>query len=80
MARSACRTVRGQPARRHPVNIILKILLTLLVAFLGYEIMVQAFHLLNLPSDRAVFQGMAILALLVIFSPVIFWRLWRNRP
>jgi hypothetical protein len=72
--------VRGQPARRHPVNIILKILLTLLVAFLGYEIMVQAFHLLNLPSDRAVFQGMAILALLVIFSPVIFWRLWRNRP
>lgn len=72
--------MRGQPARRHPVNIILKILLTLLVAFLGYEIMVQAFHLLNLPSDRAVFQGMAILALLVIFSPVIFWRLWRNRP
>jgi hypothetical protein len=72
--------VRGQSARRHPVNIILKILLTLLVAFLGYEIMVQAFHLLNLPSDRAVFQGMAILALLVIFSPVIFWRLWRNRP
>jgi hypothetical protein len=62
------------------VNTILKILLTLLVAFLGYEIMVQAFHLLNLPSDRAVFQGMAILALLVIFSPVIFWRLWRNRP
>jgi len=50
-----------------------------MLAFLGYEIMVQAFHLLNLPSDRAVFQGMAILALLAIFSPVIVWRLWRNK-
>jgi hypothetical protein len=60
------------------VNSIFRILITLFVAFLGYEIMVQAFHLLNLPSDAAVFQGMAILALLAIFSPVILWLLWRN--
>ena len=60
------------------MNITFRILLTLFVAGLGYEIMVQAFHLLNLPSDRAVFQGMAILALLVILSPGIVWRIWRN--
>ena len=47
--------------------------------FLGYEIMVQAFHLLNLPSDQAVFQGLAILALLAIFLLVILWFLWRNK-
>jgi hypothetical protein len=64
---------------KSPVNTVFRILITLFVAFLGYEIMVQAFHLLNLPSDRAVFQGMAILALLVILLPVILWRLWRNK-
>jgi hypothetical protein len=40
--------------------------------------MVEAFHLLNEPSDRAVFTGMAILVLLVVFSPVVLWRLWRK--
>jgi hypothetical protein len=61
------------------VNTIFRILLTLPVLFLGYEIMVQAFHLLNLPSDRAVFQGMAILTLLAVLIPVILRRLWRNK-
>jgi len=61
------------------VNNILRILLTFPIAWLGYEIMVQAFHLLNLPSDRAVYQGTAMLALLAVLLPTILWRLWRNK-
>jgi len=60
------------------MNTLYRILLTFPLLFLGYEIMVQAFHLLNLPSDQAVFQGLAILGLLAIFLPVILWLLWRN--
>lgn len=61
------------------MNNILRILLTFPIAWLGYEIMVQAFHLLNLPSDRAVYQGTAMLALLAVLLPTILWRLWRNK-
>jgi hypothetical protein len=41
--------------------------------------MVKAFHLLNEPSDRAVYVGMAILALLCILLPAVLWQLWRKR-
>lgn len=57
---------------------IFQILLSSFVLIFGYELMVEAFHLLNEPSDRAVFTGMAILVLLCIFSPVVLWRLWRG--
>jgi len=60
------------------VKTIIQILLSSFVLILGYECMVEAFHLLNEPSDRAVFTGMAILVLLCIFSPVVLWRLWRR--
>lgn len=53
------------------------VLITLTTLFLGYELMVRAFHLLNLPSDAAVYEGMAILALLV-FLPFVFVKLWRS--
>ena len=40
--------------------------------------MVAAFHLLNKPSDRAVYEGMAVLALLCTILPATLFRLWRN--
>ena len=40
--------------------------------------MVEAFHLLNQPSDRAVYAGMAIVALLVVLVPASLFRLWRK--
>jgi hypothetical protein len=41
--------------------------------------MVEAFHMLNEPSDRAVYTGMAVLALLCILLPLVLWQLWRKR-
>jgi hypothetical protein len=60
------------------VKTILQILLSLFVLIVGYECMVDAFHLLNEPSDRAVYKGMAILALLFIFLPLVLLKLWRR--
>jgi hypothetical protein len=51
----------------------------MIVLFAGYECMVEAFRLLNEPSDRAVYQGLAILALLFLLIPVALYRLWRSR-
>lgn len=57
--------------------ILLKSLLTIFLLVLGYEGMVFAFHLLNRPSDLAVYEGMACLAMLGIFLPFALWRFWR---
>jgi hypothetical protein len=61
------------------VKTIVKILLSLFSLIIGYECMVEAFHMLNEPSDRAVYMGMAILALLCILLPMVLWQLWRKR-
>jgi hypothetical protein len=57
---------------------VLRILLTILILFAGFQTMVFAFHLLNKPSDRAVYEGMAVLALLCVGLPVLLLRLWRR--
>ena len=57
--------------------ILLKSLLTILFLLLGYECMVYAFHLLNRPSDIAVYEGMACLTVLFVFLPFALWRFWR---
>ena len=61
------------------MQVAFKSSLSILLLMLLFEGMVTAFHLLNLPSDRAVFQGMAILTLLAVLIPVILRRLWRNK-
>lgn len=58
---------------------IIQILVSIFVLIIGYECMVEAFHMLNEPSDRAVYMGMAILALLCILLPTVLWQLWRKR-
>lgn len=57
---------------------ILKTLATILILLLGYECMVYAFHLLNRPSDAAVYEGMAFLAGLFLFLPFTLCRFWRR--
>jgi divalent metal cation (Fe/Co/Zn/Cd) transporter len=57
---------------------IFRVLLSLLILFVGYEWMVEAFDRLNQPSDRAVYIGVAMLALLGVTLPVGLWRLWRK--
>jgi hypothetical protein len=61
-----------------PVKTTFRILASLLLLTIGYECMVGAFHLLNLPSDRAVYEGTAVLLLLVVFLPLVLVRLWRS--
>ena len=61
------------------MKIIIQLLLSACLLFVGYEGMVKAFHLLNEPSDRAVYTGLAILALLCILLPLALWYLWRRK-
>jgi len=60
-------------------RIWLQISLSLFILFVGYELMVVAFHLLNAPSDRAVYEGTAVLALLAFLVPLFLFKLWRFR-
>ena len=55
-----------------------RILASLFLLTIGYEILVESFHLLNLPSDRAVYEGTAVLILLVVLLPLLMVRLWRS--
>lgn len=59
------------------MKILIKSLLTIFLLLLGYECMVYALHLLNLPSDTAVYEGMACLAMLFLVLPFALWRFWR---
>ena len=61
-----------------PVKTTLRILASLFLLTIGYESMVGAFHLLNLPSDRAVYEGTAVLVLLVVLLPLMLFRVWRS--
>jgi hypothetical protein len=52
------------------VKTTLRAVLSLLILIVGYECMVEAFHMLNQPSDRAMYMGMAILGLLCLLVPM----------
>ncbi len=57
--------------------LFLKLLLSLLVALLLFECMVTAFHLLNLPSDRAVLEGSCLLLVTAAGGFLSYRKLWR---
>ena len=50
---------------------------SLLVALPLYWGMVTAFHLLNLPSDRAVIGGLCLLLLIAAGGFIAFRKIWR---
>ena len=54
-----------------------KTLVSLLVALPLYGCMVTAFHLLNLPSDRAVLEGVCLLLLIAVGGFFVFRKIWR---
>ncbi len=56
-----------------------KWLFSLLFTLLLFEVMVTAFHLLNLPSDRAVLGGVCLLLSIAVGGVVVFRRIWRMR-
>jgi hypothetical protein len=61
------------------VKLFWKSLFSLLVALLLFEGMVTAFHLLNLPSNLAVFAGVCLLMLLAAGGVVLFRFIWRRQ-
>jgi hypothetical protein len=54
-----------------------KSFVSLLVALPLYWGMVTAFHLLNLPSDRAVIGGLCLLLLIAVGGFIAFRKIWR---
>jgi hypothetical protein len=54
-----------------------KSFVSLLVALPLYWGMVTAFHLLNLPSDRAVIGGLCLLLLMAAGGFIAFRKIWR---
>lgn len=56
-----------------------KSMLSVPVIMLGYWGMVTAFHLLNLPSNRAVLGGVCLLLLLTVGGFLALRRIWTRR-
>jgi hypothetical protein len=61
------------------VRLFWKLIVSLLAAMLLFEGMVAAFHLLNLPSNRAVLGGFCLLLCLAVGGVVVFRNLWKRR-
>ena len=59
-------------------RITIRLLFFLLVAVLGFELMTTAFHLLNQPSDKAVYGGMVLLVCDAVVVCCATWFLWRR--
>lgn len=61
------------------MSVAIKSLLSFLAILLLYEGMVIAFHLLNLPSNMAVFEGVGLLLLVAVVGVVAFRGIWNRR-
>lgn len=66
----------GRESEAGDLMLFWKSLFSLLVAMLIYWGMVTAFHLLNLPSDRAVLGGVCLLLFLAAGGFVAFRVVW----
>jgi hypothetical protein len=55
-----------------------KLISTLLVSLLLFEVMVTGFHQLNLPSDRAVMVGMSLLLSVAVGGFFSLGRIWKK--
>ena len=63
---------------RGTVQFLLRVTLSFVVVLLFYTGMVTAFHLLNLPSNLAVFAGIGLLLLLAVGGFVAFRAVWKR--
>ncbi len=71
-----CWAVKGW-ARDLMALLFWKLVLTLLVALLLFEVMVTGFHQLNLPSDRAVMVGVGLLLSVAVGGFIALGRIWK---
>jgi hypothetical protein len=52
--------------------------LTTAVLVLGYGLLVEAFHLMNLPSNQTFFGGSAMVVGLALGVPLLLYQIWRR--
>ncbi len=60
------------------MNLWIRSALTIAVLLLGYDLMVEAFHRMNLPSTPSFFGGGAIIVALVLGVPPLLYLIWRR--
>ena len=61
------------------MSVAIKSLLSFLLLLLLFEGMVEAFHLLNLPSNVAVLEGTCLLLLVAAVGIAAFRGIWNRR-
>ena len=70
--------VRPRKTLARDLMLFWKFAVSLLVTLLLYWGMVTAFHLLNLPSDRAVLGGVCLLLIIAAGGFIAFRSIWRQ--
>jgi hypothetical protein len=60
------------------MNAWIRSALTIAVLLVGYGLLVEAFHLMNLPSNQTFFGGTAMVVGLVLGVPLLLHMIWRR--
>ena len=56
----------------------LRMVAVLAVGLIAYGALIQAFHLMNQPSDRGWYGGIAVIIGLILFVPLVVREIWRR--
>jgi heme/copper-type cytochrome/quinol oxidase subunit 4 len=56
----------------------LRFVAILAIALIAYVVLIQAFHLMSQPSDRALYSGIAIIFALLLSVPALVQAIWRR--
>jgi heme/copper-type cytochrome/quinol oxidase subunit 4 len=60
------------------MRVHLRMVATLAVGVVAYGVLIFAFRLMNQPSDRAWYSGIAVIFGLLLFVPVLVREIWRR--
>jgi hypothetical protein len=58
---------------------LIRLVFMLAVLLVAYGLLTEAFHLMNLPSDRALYGGIAMILGLILLVPMILSLIWRKQ-
>jgi hypothetical protein len=58
---------------------LIRLVFMLAVLLVAYGLLTEAFHLMNQPSDRALYGGIAMILGLILLVPMILSLIWRKQ-
>jgi hypothetical protein len=58
---------------------LVRVVLMLAVLLVAYGLLIEAFHLMNLPSDRTFYGGVAMILGLILLVPMVLNLIWRKQ-